>query len=95
MEYLNRSWDTLPLRRGREVQLLCVFFIKHLWTKQPCLVASTASLAANGLVPIVTWHFQLLFQSTDDLYGFWKIKGAETFPVDTEHGTEERHNYMF
>lgn len=36
-------------------------FIKHLWTKQPCLAAGAAPLAVNGHDPIVTWHFELLY----------------------------------
>lgn len=81
VEGITNKWNIstglgtrFPCAEAEKFNCYVYSFIKHLWTKQPCLVASTAPLAVNGLVPIVTWHFQLLFQSTEDLYGFGKRK---------------------
>lgn len=84
VEGITNKWNIstglgtrFPCAEPERLNCYVYSFIKHLWTKQPCLAASTAPLAANGLVPLVTWHFQLLFHSTEDLYRFGKRKEKE------------------
>lgn len=98
MEGITNKWNIstglgtrFPCEEPERFNCYVYSFIKHLWTKQPCLAAGAALLAVNGLVPLVTWHFE----STEDLYGFRKIKGAETFLTDTERGAERKDKYVF